>query len=74
LGSVIEALGHPPVLALTATASPPVRAEIIERLGMREPAVVVRGFDRPNIHLSVQTFLEERHKRAALIKACPKGT
>ena len=37
LGSVIEQLGHPTVLALTATAAPPVRAEIVERLGMRDP-------------------------------------
>ena len=70
LGSVIESLGHPPVLALTATAAPPVRAEIVERLGMRDPEIVVRGFDRPNIHLSVASFLEERHKRRALLDAC----
>jgi ATP-dependent DNA helicase RecQ len=70
LGSVIDSLGHPPVLALTATAAPPVRAEIVERLGMRDAEVVVRGFDRPNIHLSVESFLEERHKRKALLDAC----
>jgi ATP-dependent DNA helicase RecQ len=58
------------VLALTATAAPPVRAEIVERLGMRDPEVVVRGFDRPNITLEVRSFLEERHKRKALIDAC----
>ena len=34
LGSVIEAIGHPRVLALTATAAPPAREEIVERLGM----------------------------------------
>ena len=34
---VVERLGRPPVLALTATASPPVREEIVERLGMRDP-------------------------------------
>jgi ATP-dependent DNA helicase RecQ len=70
LSSVVEALGHPTVLALTATASPPVRAEITERLAMRDPVVVVRGFDRPNIRLTVASFLEERHKRAALIERC----
>jgi ATP-dependent DNA helicase RecQ len=58
LGAVIEALDHPTTLALTATAAPPVRAEILERLGMRDPAVVIRGFDRPNIHLAVETFYE----------------
>ena len=35
LGAAIEALGRPPVLALTATAAPPVRDEIVERLGLR---------------------------------------
>jgi ATP-dependent DNA helicase RecQ len=67
LGSVIEALGHPTVLALTATASPPVRDELAVRLGMRDPAVVVRGFDRPNIWLDVETFTSEEAKREALV-------
>ena len=67
LGTVIEELGRPVTLALTATAAPPVRAEIIERLGMREPATIVRGFDRPNIRLSVETFRAEDEKRAALL-------
>jgi len=67
LGGVIEALGHPTVLALTATASPPVRDELIGRLGMRDPAVVVRGFDRPNVWLDVETFTSEEAKREALV-------
>ena len=67
LGGVIEALGHPTVLALTATASPPVRDELVLRLGMRDPAVVVRGFDRPNIWLDVETFTSDEAKREALI-------
>ncbi|SHF46413.1 RecQ family ATP-dependent DNA helicase [Streptoalloteichus hindustanus] len=54
LTGVIEELGRPRVLALTATASQSVREEIVDRLGMREPAVVVRDVDRPNIHLAVQ--------------------
>jgi ATP-dependent DNA helicase RecQ len=41
LRGVIERFGQPTVLALTATAAPPVRAEIVERLGMRDPAVIV---------------------------------
>ncbi|WP_234009071.1 RecQ family ATP-dependent DNA helicase [Deinococcus sp. NW-56] len=67
LGAVVEALGHPTVLALTATASPPVRSEIVERLAMREARVLVRGFDRPNIRLSVQRFGDAGTKRAALV-------
>ena len=70
LGAVVEELGHPPVLALTATASPPVRDEIVERLRMRDARVIVRGFDRPNIRLAVETFRDEERKRRALIEAC----
>jgi ATP-dependent DNA helicase RecQ len=70
LDSVIEDLGHPTVLALTATAAPPVRSEIVERLNMRDASVVVRGFDRPNITLHVESFLEEKDKRKALIERC----
>jgi ATP-dependent DNA helicase RecQ len=68
LGSVAEAVGRPPILALTATASPPVRDEIVARLGMREPEVIVRGFDRPNIRLAVERFHDARAKRRALLE------
>jgi ATP-dependent DNA helicase RecQ len=67
LGAVAEAIGRPPILALTATASPPVREEIVERLGMRDAELLVRGFDRPNIRLSVERFHDAHAKRRALI-------
>ena len=69
LGAAIEALGRPPVLALTATAAPPVRDEIVERLGLRDPVVLIRGFDRPNLRFSVERFHGEQgaeRKRRAL--------
>jgi ATP-dependent DNA helicase RecQ len=69
LGAFADQLGHPTLLALTATASPPVRREIVERLGMRDPAVFVRGFDRPNLHLEVRRFSEEHGKERALVEA-----
>jgi ATP-dependent DNA helicase RecQ len=68
LGAVIEALDYPTVLALTATASPSVRDEIVQRLGMRDPRVIVRGFDRPNIWLGVEAFKNEAEKRLAFLK------
>ncbi len=68
LGAVIEALGHPRVLALTATASQPVREEILERLDMQNPRMVVRGFNRPNIWLGVETFQSESEKKRALVE------
>jgi ATP-dependent DNA helicase RecQ len=67
LGEAVERLGHPAVLALTATASPPVRADILERLKMRDPVQVVKGFDRPNIRLEVSREVTEREKRREII-------
>jgi ATP-dependent DNA helicase RecQ len=69
LGAFADRLGHPTLLALTATASPPVRREIVERLGMEDPEVFVRGFDRPNLHLAVRRFSEEHGKERALVEA-----
>jgi len=68
LDHIIEALDHPVVLAMTATASKEVRAEIIDRLGMRNPKVFVHGFDRPNISLRVDLFSEEDEKLEAVVK------
>lgn len=67
LAPVIEALDHPRVVALTATASPEVRAEIVERLRMRDPKVFVQGFDRPNIYLRVDHFNSEKEKLESLV-------
>ncbi len=68
LGAVIEELGHPRILALTATASPLVRDEIVQCLGMRDPRVLVRGYDRPNIWLGVERFTDEHAKQRALLE------
>ncbi|MCT9868418.1 RecQ family ATP-dependent DNA helicase [Paenarthrobacter aurescens] len=68
LGKVRERLGNPPVVALTATASPPVRDEIVVRLGMQDPLVLVRGFDRPNIRLEVIRHEEDKDKRKAVLE------
>ena len=72
LDHAIETLGHPTVLALTATASPRVRTEIIERLRMRSPRVFVHGFDRPNLWLGVETAASEERKRSLLIERVRK--
>ena len=74
LGAVIDQPGHPSILALTATASPPVRQEIVERLGMRDPSTIIRGFDRPHLHLAVKTFEDEDAKRAAILERIVAST
>jgi ATP-dependent DNA helicase RecQ len=67
LGPVIEQLRHPPVIALTATAAKPVREDIVTRLGLREAHVVIASFDRPNLHLAVETATEDHRKRVDIV-------
>ncbi len=73
LGQVIESLGHPRILALTATAAPLVQAEIVEQLGMKKPAIIVQGFDRPSIELGVERFEQDEDKQAYLIQQVLKA-
>lgn len=67
IGSAAERLGRPPVMALTATASTPVRAEIVSRLGLRDPFVCIGELDRPNISLAVRRHTQDADKRAAVV-------
>ncbi len=67
LSTAIERLGYPTVLAMTATASPQVREEIVDRLRLTKPNVLIGGFDRPNIHLRVDHFEEGDKKLEALL-------
>lgn len=69
LGAQAESVGAPVRLALTATAAPPVREEIIRRLGLRDPRVVIGDFDRPNIYLSVRRALTVAEKKRHLAEA-----
>jgi ATP-dependent DNA helicase RecQ len=68
IGDVMERLGAPVVVALTATAAPPVRAEIVEKLHLRRPKQIILGFDRPNLRLQVERFTLERRKQAAVVE------
>ncbi|MDL5199325.1 RecQ family ATP-dependent DNA helicase [Streptomyces sp. ALI-76-A] len=68
LAQVVQRVGRPTVLGLTATAAPPVREEIVQRLGMEDPALVVAGFDRPNITLEVRRFQDDADKRRAVVE------
>lgn len=59
LGQLLADLGRPQLLALTATAAGPVREDIVARLAMEEPEVVVTGFARETIALSVRPCTDE---------------
>jgi ATP-dependent DNA helicase RecQ len=69
LGSQAEAVGAPVRLALTATAAPPVRQEIVRRLELRDPDVVIGDFDRPNIELSAADTRTLPDKQRELVRS-----
>jgi ATP-dependent DNA helicase RecQ len=69
IGAVRQQLGDPPTLALTATATPEVRRDIVKQLALRDPTIIVTGFDRKNLHLHVLPMRTEQEKDEALIGA-----
>ncbi len=62
LGSVRGRIGDPPIVALTATADPRVRDDVVVRLGLVDPVVHVAGFDRPNLRFDVVRAKSKREK------------
>ena len=68
LREVVEALGNPPLLAATATATKRVQQSIVTNLGMRDPVILVGGFNRANLHLSVHRCKTEGDRETKLEK------
>ena len=68
LQNAIKALGEPQVLALTATATEEVRADIGQQLGLPEITVVNTGILRPNLYYEVGSVVNEREKLNELAK------
>ncbi len=68
LGALAEYLGNPTTLALTATAPPLVREEIVKRLSLEDPTIVVRPVARPNLRFEVKPCESEDMKRRELIQ------
>jgi ATP-dependent DNA helicase RecQ len=68
LGADAEELGAAMRLALTATAAPPVREEIVRRLRLRDPEVVIGDFDRPHIELSAEHVASPTDKQRAIAR------
>ena len=69
LSAQADVLEVPVRMALTATASEPVRREITRRLGLRDPEVVVGDFDRPHIELSARAVRTLAEKHEELVSA-----
>jgi ATP-dependent DNA helicase RecQ len=68
LASVRRQIGDPQTVALTATATPRVRRDIARLLELRDPTVVVGGFDRPNLTFRVQTVKSDPDRHAAMVR------
>jgi ATP-dependent DNA helicase RecQ len=74
LKDAIERLGHPQIIALTATATTKVRADISEQLGLSNPRFLVAGFDRPNLALRVIHVSTEKEKLETLKRITKSAT
>jgi ATP-dependent DNA helicase RecQ len=80
LAVLAEQFPNVPRLALTATADKPTRKDIVERLCLADGRTFVAGFDRPNIHYSIQDkhnpqkqilqFIKQSHLRDSGIVYC----
>ncbi|MGJ8641362.1 MAG: RecQ family ATP-dependent DNA helicase [Opitutaceae bacterium] len=66
LGEARKAIGNPPCVALTATATPDVQGDIMRTLEMSEPAEFVAGFARENLSFCVRQAATENDKLDAI--------
>jgi ATP-dependent DNA helicase RecQ len=67
VADVRQKLGAPPTIALTATATPQVRTDIAKQLALRDPKVVITGFDRTNLAYHVLPAKNDAEKDAQLV-------
>jgi ATP-dependent DNA helicase RecQ len=68
LGAAIKSIGSPPVLALTATATPEVTEDIEKQLDLGKLRIINTGIHRPNMHYQVERVTNEREKHEHLVR------
>ncbi len=81
LGEYLPALRPAPIIALTATATPTVQADIVKQLGLEQPKLFIHGFRRENLSIEVMElskpqrlefsarFLSDKQRRPAIVYA-----
>ncbi|MEA3449729.1 MAG: RecQ family ATP-dependent DNA helicase [Patescibacteria group bacterium] len=76
LSHTIKLLNHPPVMALTATATPEVKKDLIKQLNLENPEIIITGFARPNLQFGIIHSNEARKPQFVLdaVNSVPKGT
>ncbi len=66
LGMFRSLLGRPPTIALTGSATPAARADILHVLRMPDADVVVTSFDRPNLIFATRRVRDDRERFASI--------
>src|SRR4051794_25963167 len=67
ISEVRAKLGNPPTVALTATATPHVRGDIVAQLKLESPTTIITGFDRTNLTYNVMPTKNDQEKDDALV-------
>ncbi len=71
IAQIREIIPEAPFLALTATATPPVRDDILNHLQLRHPFLLVNGFNRPNLTWSIFHVENKQHKVLDVLRGVP---
>lgn len=85
---MIDAIGQQiPIMALTATATPKVRADIIKNLGMKNPAIFLSSFNRENLYYEIRPkvkneavlkqiiqYIKQREGKSGIVYALSRKT
>ncbi len=74
LREMIEQINeNAPMIALTATATPKVQSDIIKNLGLRESALFISSFNRPNLHYEIQPKIKKEHTLKSIVRFISKN-
>jgi ATP-dependent DNA helicase RecQ len=57
-----------PIIALTATATPKVQSDIVKNLGLREPAIFISSFNRPNLYYEIQPKINLEQTNKSIVR------
>ncbi len=71
---IFKAIGRVPIIALTATATADVRADIVRHLELRRPEIFVRGFDRPNLSYHTEIVKNKAERIGDILDETKNGS
>ncbi len=57
-----------PVIALTATATPKVKSDIVKNLGLRDPNIFISSFNRPNLYYEIQPKIKKDQTIKSMVR------